>query len=139
MAKYWIGVAHRKQALSAKSAGFVALSHGKKSAVSKLSAGDGVIYYAPKTDFEGDAVQGVITLATITGTEIYERNMPDTDFRPWVIDATDEEVSEIPIRPILESLSFVKDIRYWGMAFRRSQFEISEPDFHVLATAMRGQ
>jgi len=138
MTKYWIGVAHRKQALSAQSAGFVALSHGKKSAVAKLRVGDRVIYYAPKTDFEGAAVQAIVALATITGETIYERNMPDTDFHPWVIDADFASVDEIPIRPLLESLSFVKDIRYWGMAFRRSQFQITKADFEILAGAMGG-
>lgn len=136
MSKFYIGVAHRKQALAAQSAGFIALSHGKKSAVAKLNAGDRVIYYAPKTDFDADPVQALVAHATITGAEIYERNMPGTDFHPWVIDAEFATVAEVPIHPLLESLSFVKYIRYWGMAFRRSQFEIQKADYQILATAM---
>lgn len=134
--RYWIGVVHRKQALAAKAAGFCAMSHGKEAAVAKLSVGDRVIFYAPKTDFDGDTVQAFVALMTVTGDIVVQRNMPGTDFRPSTRDAEFAEVQEIPVRPLLEHLSFVKSPRHWGMAFRRSQFEVSESDFNLIADGM---
>ena len=134
--RYWIGVVHLAQARAAKAAGFVAMSHGKEAAVAKLSVGDHVIFYAPKTDFDGDPVQAFVALLTVTGEIIRERPLPGTDFRPFARDAEYREVNEVPVRPLLDQLSFVKSPRPWGMAFRRSQFEISESDFNLITEGM---
>lgn len=134
--RYWIGVAHRKQALAAKAGGFVALSHGREAAVRKLSPGDRVAYYAPKTDFEGAPVQAFVALANVTGEIVEERTLPGTEFRPFVRAASFEEVTELPVRPLLEHLSFIRSPRHWGMAFRRSQFEVPEADFRLIAEGM---
>lgn len=135
--KYWIGVAHLKQAKAAEGAGFVAFSHGRESAVRKVSPGDRVIYYSPKTDFEGTAVQAFVALATVMG-EPEQRQMPNTDFTPWTRAAEFTTVSEVPVKPMLEDLTFVTNPRHWGMAFRRSLFEITEGDFILISNAMRG-
>lgn len=134
--RYWIGVVHRAQASAAQAAGFVALSHGKEAAGKKLSPGDHVLFYAPKTDFDGDPVQALVAALTVTGEEVYQRALPGTDFRPFTRDAEYHEVQEVPVRPLLEHLSFVKSPRHWGMAFRRSQFEISQSDYDLIASGM---
>ncbi len=134
--RYWIGVIHRKQAMAAKAAGFIALSHGKEAAVKKLSPGDQIIFYAPKSDFESNAVQAFIAMLTVTGETVRQRDLPGTDFRPFTRDATYHDVQEIPVRPLLDHLSFVKSPTHWGMAFRRSHFEISEGDFNTITQGM---
>jgi len=132
----WIGTVHLAQARAAQAAGFVALSHGKAAAMEKLSVGDRVIYYAPRSDFDADPVQAFVALLTVTGDRIAQRRMPGTEFRPFARDASYHEVRDLPVRPLLEHLSFVKSPRHWGMAFRRSQFEISESDFNLIAKGM---
>ena len=134
--RFWIGVVHLAQARAAQAAGFVALSHGKEAAMAKLSLGDRVIYYAPKTDFDGDPVQAFVALLTVTGEIIRERPLPGTEFRPFARDAVYQDINEVPVRPLLDHLSFVKSPRHWGMAFRRSQFEISEHDFNLITEGM---
>lgn len=52
VARFWIGVVHPAQARAAQAAGFVALSHGKKTAIAKRSTGDRATLCAPKADFE---------------------------------------------------------------------------------------
>ncbi|MFV2033855.1 MAG: EVE domain-containing protein [Halocynthiibacter sp.] len=135
-AKYWIGVVHLGQARAVALAGFVAFSHGKRSAVEKVHAGDRVIFYAPKTDFDGEPVQAFVCLATVTGAAPRQLPMPGTDFRPWALDAAFERIREMPIRPMLHDLTFIKNPRYWGMAFRRSLFQISSVDFDHIASAL---
>lgn len=41
-----------------------------------------------------------------------------------------------PIRPLLESLSFIRSPERWGMTFRPGHLEISEADFQRIAAAM---
>jgi hypothetical protein len=57
-------------------------------------------------------------------------------FHPWRRRVAFVPAQEAPIRPLLDSLSFVKDRRQWGMVFRRGLFEIPEADFRVIARAM---
>lgn len=134
--RFWIGVVHLAQARAAQAAGFVALSHGKEAAVAKLSKGDRVILYAPKSDFDGAPVQAFVALLTVTGETVRERPLPGTDFRPFARDALYHRVTEVPVRPLLDHLSFVRSPRHWGMAFRRSQFEVTERDFNLITEGM---
>lgn len=133
---HWIGVVHRKQAAAARAAGLCAFSHGKEAPVKKLTAGDGLIFYAPKTDFDGEAVNAFVELAEVTGTTHRQQVFPGTDFTAWVRDASYSDTNEVPIRPMLEDLSFITNPRYWGMAFRRGLFEIPKVDFDLIQKAM---
>jgi hypothetical protein len=112
--KYWIGVAHQMHVEAGKSAGFCAFSHGKESAIKRLSIGDEFIYYAPRDKMEG------------------------ADFCPFMRPADYEDVRPFPVRPLLEDLSFVRNKQSWGMAFRRSLFDVSESDFTIISNALRG-
>ena len=62
---HWIGVAHRKHALIGRAQGFCAFSHGKEAAVRRLSPGDLFVYYAPREDFDGPAVQAFVALGQV--------------------------------------------------------------------------
>ncbi|MEM6637075.1 MAG: EVE domain-containing protein [Pseudomonadota bacterium] len=136
MQRYWIAVAHRKQALAAASAGVVAVSHGKEAPLRKLSTGDGGIYYAPKSDFEGETVQAFVALARVTGADTSERTMPGSPFRPFGRDAESQKIIETPLRPMLEDLGFVRSPRHRGMAFLRPFFEIENADYQHSTAAM---
>lgn len=133
----WIGVAHRAQAMAARQGGFVAFSHGKEAAARKVIPGDGVIYYAPKTDFDGSPLRAFVALAEVTGDDVEQRDMPGTEFRPWVRTARYEAVTEVPVRPMLPDLGFIRNPTHWGMAFRRSLFSVPTSDFDRIALAMR--
>lgn len=134
--RFWIGVVHQAQARAAQAAGFVARSHGREAAVTTLSTGDRVILCAPKTDFGGDPVQAFVALLTVTGETIRQRPLPGTDFRPFARDAVYQVIRELPVRPLLDQLNFVTSPRHWGMAFRRSRFEISRTDFNLITEGM---
>ena len=38
--------------------------------------------------------------------------------------------------PLLEALSFITDVRQWGLPFRRGLFEVSAEDFALIRSAM---
>ena len=135
MPQFWIGVAHAKQVGLIRAKGLVAFSKGQKAPVAKMSTGDQVVYYAPRSDFEGDAVQAFITLATVTGDAPYETPLMG-DATAWVREADYAQTGEAPIRPMIPDLTFIKKPTHWGMAFRSSHFEITEADFDRIRAAM---
>lgn len=134
--RYWVGVVGAKHALAGQSRGICAFSHGKEEAVSKLSVGDRFAFYAPREGYrEGDTVQAFVAIGTVSDGVPYEA---DFDGNPaWVRNAQYDLVGRAPIKPLLEPLEFVRNPQNWGMAVRRSLFEISAHDFAVIETAMR--
>ncbi len=133
---YVVGVVHRMQTEIAAREGFVAFGHGKRALVETLSPGDRVIYYAPRTEPEGEPVQAFVAHATVTGETPHERDFGAWG-TGWVRDAEFDEVVEVPIRPLLDRLEFLRGRgRNWGMALRGGRFSISEADYRLIAGAM---
>ena len=95
-----------------------------------------MIYYAPRTEPEGDHVQAFVAHATVTGEAPVERQL-GTGGTGWVREATFDRVAEVPIRPLLDRLEFLRGRgRNWGMALRGGRFAISEADYRLIAGAM---
>ncbi|WP_298257916.1 EVE domain-containing protein [uncultured Litoreibacter sp.] len=133
--RYIIGVVHAQHVAAGKRQSFVAFSHGKESAVRNLDVGDKVIFYAPKTEFDGAPVQAFVGHATITGAAPRQADYM-TGMPAWVRDAQFDDVTEVPVRPLLEELSFITRPSHWGMSFRQGKFAISEVDYRLIAKAM---
>ncbi len=135
--RYWIGVIAADHASVAVAEGVCAFSHGKESAVAKLSSGDRFAFYSPKSGVsDGETVQAFTALGTVTAGVPYEKSWAGTEYTAWVRDAAYDEVTRTPIKPMLEDLSFITNPRYWGMAFRRSLFEVNATDFVKIEKAM---
>jgi hypothetical protein len=131
--RYWVGVVAADHATKAVAEGICAFSHGKKPPVAKLSVGDRFVYYSPKTGIsEGETVQAFTAIGTVTGDAPYEKKWAQTAFTAWVRDAKYQRFDPVPIKPLLVHLSFIPNPRYWGMAFRRGQFEIAAQDFALI-------
>mgnify|MGYP001820658999 CR=1 FL=1 len=134
--KYWVGVVGAQHAVTGRERDICAFSHGKEQAISRLSPGDRFAYYAPREGFrEGDVVQSFVSRGTVTECGPFEA---DFDGSPaWVRAATYDIEARASVRPLLEPLAFVANPKNWGMAFRRSLFEISAEDFALIDAAMR--
>lgn len=135
--RHWVGVAAAAHVRAAVEGGFCQFSHGTERSVAKLSPGDRLAYYAPRETLEGDEpVQRFVAIGTVAGGEPQAVTRDGHTFHrracAYVPNPTEAEV-----RPLLESLSFVRDPKHWGMAFRRGQFEVLPEDFEVIARAMR--
>ena len=133
---YWIGVVSRAHVQLGVKGGFIQLNHGKKAPLQKFRAGDGLIMYSPRTSFpDGEPLQAFTAIGTITSGEIYQVEM-SPDFKPFRIDVKFLKCRETSIKPLIESLSFIKSKMHWGAAFRFGQVKVPGEDFALIAQAM---
>ncbi len=136
--RYWIGVASRDHVLRGVREGFAQLNHGKARALERMREGDGLVYYSPGERFgEREPCQRFTAIGRVVGG-VY-RVDAGGGFQPYRRDvAFFAEAREVPIRPLLETLDFIRDSRRWGYAFRFGHLEIGRDDFERIARAMLG-
>jgi hypothetical protein len=136
MIRHWIGVASRDHVRAGVAGGFCQLCHGRMSAIRRLSPGDWIAYYSPRTEMRGgEPVQAFTALGRIREGAPYTVEMAagfvparrDVDFLPG---------REAPVRPLIAQLAVMRDKRNWAAPFRFGLVAVSEPDFRVIARAM---
>jgi hypothetical protein len=59
------------------------------------------------------------------------------DFQPWRLAVQFHPCTRIDARPLVDQLSFVKDLSHWGLPFRRGLFTIPQDDFSLISDRMR--
>ena len=134
---YWIGVASKEHVKMGIAGGFSQLCHGKAQPLKRMAVGDWLIYYSSKAKFgEEDALcQQFTAIGEVVGSEVYQFEM-FPGFVPYRRDIRFFEARDIPIRPLIERLSFIKDKTHWGYAFRFGHLEIPRADFELIAAEM---
>ena len=137
MPRYWIGVASRDHVLLGVAGGFCQLGHGKAAPVKRLSPGDWIAYYSPRTAYSGgELLQAFTAIGRIAPGEPYIADQGG-GFRPTRRDVSfAERAHEAPIRPLLDRLTLTRGKPSWGAALRRGLVEVSGRDFQVIAQAM---
>jgi len=134
--RYWINTVSRDHLLNGVEGGFTQVQHGSRSGLRRLAKGDLIVFYSPRTAFEGgDPLQAFTALAEVSDEAPYQMVMT-RDFRPWRRNVRFLPAGEAPIAPLIEPLEFIRDKRRWGFPFRRGLFEIGEADFGRIADAM---
>lgn len=134
--RYWIGVASQEHVQKAVKGGFTQVCHGKISNLKYMSEGDWVIYYSPTFTFGGkDRCRCFTAIGTLGRGEPYQFEMAE-DFNPWRMNVAYLKSREVPIEPLLDSLTFIKNKKSWGLPFRRGSFEIPKVDFELIAKKM---
>lgn len=122
--------------VTAVEGGFTQAGHGKLPGLRRLSAGDALVFYSPRTSVRGGAqVQAFTAVGRVADDELYQVEM-SPDFRPWRRNVEFSPCIQAPIRPLIDELSFIKDKRRWGYVFRFGLFEIPCADFDRIMTAM---
>jgi len=133
--RYWLGVVSKEHVLKGVQGGFAQVCHGKKGPLSKMSRGDGFIYYSPKIAMDRPCPCKCFTaIGTIKNGHVYQVEMTPT-FHPFRIDVEYFLFKEAPLKSLFDQLSFTQG-RNWGMQLRRGLLEISEKDFLTIARAM---
>lgn len=137
MVRSWLNVVSLEHAEIGLRGGFTQADHGRDTRLRRLSKGDGLVIYSPRTRLQGGAaLQRFTAIGRIADDEPYRVEMTP-EFHPWrrrvafVVDAT-----PVDVRPLLPRLSFITDERRWGYPFRRGLFEVSEEDLALIAEAM---
>jgi EVE domain len=134
--RYWIGVASRDHVVKGVAGGFCQLSHGKAGPVKRLSPGDWIAYYSPRTEIGGgEPVQAFTAVGRIRPGEPYAADIGG-GFHPVRREVDFLACKEAPIRPLLDQLDFTRRHASWGMAFRRDSFAVGVGDFLQIAAAM---
>ncbi len=134
--KCWVNTISRDHVRLGVEGGFTQAGHGKASGLGRLSAGDWLVFYSPKTSMEGgEPLQAFTAIGRIADDELYQVEMAP-GFVPWRRNVEFLECVETPIKPLIDALSFVKDKQRWGYRFRFGLFEIPQRDFERIKHAM---
>jgi len=132
----WVNTISLEHVRRGVAGGFTQADHGRSTRLSRLQAGDRIVFYSPRTDYpKGESLQQFTACGVITGTEAYQVEMAP-DFHPWRRAVAFSACFPTPIRPLLGQLSFIPDQRNWGFTFRRGLFQIPGDDFDRIVAAM---
>ncbi|MBA4489977.1 EVE domain-containing protein [Paracoccus sp. S1E-3] len=132
--RYWVGTVSREHVLIGVEGGFAMMNHGKLAPLLRLSPGDGLVYYSPKTAWpDGAPLKAFTAIGWLRDSEPYPAQMPtgQTGYRrdiDWMA------ATETPIQSLSHGLEFTRG--NWGMLARRGLFEISGADFETIRAAM---
>ena len=136
--RFWIGVASREHVQRGIAGGFCQLCHGKPGPLKRMSQGDWIVYYSPTERFgETSPCQRFTAIGEVLAGEVYLFPMAP-GFVPHRRDVRFHNAKEVPIRPLLDQLSFIPDKRRWGYVFRYGHLEIPAEDFSRIANNMLG-
>jgi hypothetical protein len=134
--RYWVNTISRDHVLAGVEGGFTQAGHGKASSLMRLCAGDGLVFYSPKTRLgDGETLQAFTAVGRVADDVAYQVEM-SSDFRPWRRNVEFFECVETPIASLIDELSFIKDKRRWGYVFRLGLFEVPGADFDRIKAAM---
>jgi hypothetical protein len=135
--RYWINTVSRDHVRVGVDGGFTQANHGRATTLRRLSAGDLIAFYSPRTSYpSGAPLRHFTAIGRVVDTEPYQVEMAPS-FHPWRRRLQFLPAQETPIEPLLDSLEFIGDRRRWGFVFRRGLFEIGGEDFRRIAAAMR--
>ena len=127
--KYWIIVASEDHVMRGVSLGIAQAGHGKRSGLARMHKGDMIVYYSPKTRFDGGEVLHAFTaIGEIVDDEIFQ--VKEThDFKPFRRKVQYTKIGEVRIEPLVQDLTFIRNKKSWGYAFRFGLLEIQKDDF----------
>ncbi|PCI78290.1 EVE domain-containing protein [Candidatus Aerophobetes bacterium] len=135
MSKKWLGVVSKLHVEKGVQGNFACVCHGKPGPISKLKAGDWLVYYSPTTNFpEGEKCQEFTGLGQVISGEVHPIEM-GVDFKPYGIDMLYKKVNTVSIAELKHALSFTQ-LRSWGMRLRAGLIEITDEDFNLIQAAM---
>jgi hypothetical protein len=137
--RYWINTVSRDHVRAGIEGGFTQANHGRATNLRRLSAGDLMAFYSPRTAYpSGAALQRFTAIGQVLDAEPYQAEMTPS-FHPWRRRIRFLPTQETPAAALLDHLEFIGDRRHWGVVFRRGLFEIGIGDFQRIARAMNLQ
>jgi len=132
----WIGVVARDHVALGVAGGYAQLNHGKAAALERMRPGDGFAYYSPRAAHpEGDPVQAFTAIGVVAPGPLYQADL-GAEWKPFRRAVAYWPAHEAPIKPLIESLSFIRSKQHWGAAFRYGVLRVPADDFARIAVAM---
>jgi len=135
--RYWIGVASKLHVDDAVAGAFTQMNHGKSAPLERMRAGDGFVFYSPRTAYpDGEPLQAFTAIGRVRTGAIYQHTLSG-EFRPFRVDVDYLPSQPVPIKPLIAQLSFIRSKTHWGAVFRFGMLRIPEADFALIAAEMR--
>ncbi len=98
----WVLVVSRDHARRGVEGGFVMANHGKRAPLARMSAGDRILVYSPRTAHpDGDALKAITFVGEVTGAEPEPSPVIEGGFRRA---ATLREIEPIPLAEVSDHL-----------------------------------
>lgn len=114
----WINTVSREHVLRGVNGRFTQANHGKPTLLAKMSRGDWIVFYSPKTDYpDGEPLQAFTAIGQVADDQAYRAEMA-SGFYPWRRKVDFLPCAETPIRPMIDQLNFIEDKKRWGYRFR---------------------
>lgn len=136
--RFWIGVASKEHVENGIKIGICQFCHGKYTPAKRLSKGDVVIYYSSKYQMDSSELcQQFTAIGIVEDDEPYQVEMTP-GFKPFRRDIKYLEANPQDIKPLIQSLPFIKNKNSWGYVFRYGFLEIDQISFEIIAKAMLG-
>ena len=81
--RYWVNTVSRSHVQNGVAGGFTQADHGKNSRLKRLSKGDRIVFYSPRTEFQArEPLQHFTAIGEIIDETPYQIEM-SADFHPW--------------------------------------------------------
>lgn len=135
MTKYCLGVVSKEHVQIGVCSGIAQVCHGKKGSLSKMKAGDWLIYYSPRQSLQSsESCKSFTAIGKIKTGQIYQFEM-SPEFIPYRLDVEYLPCKEVPITSLNGQLEFTNN-PHWGFILRRGLIELTESDFKIISNAM---
>ena len=132
----WLGVVSADHVSRGIELGIVQLGHGKRTSVGRLSAGDWLVFYSPRTSLlNGTPLKAFTGIGEVADDEIYQ--VDDGDFRPFrrrirYLPST----APVPVAGLDLDLTSTPN---WGYQLRLGLVRLSERDLATARSALVGE
>jgi hypothetical protein len=114
--------------------GIAQASHGKQTALRRMTKNDEIVYYLPKM-FSGqnEKCQRFTAIGKIKDNDIFQVKLNET-FSPFRRKVEYyHECKEILIEDLIPALSFIRNKKSWGYVFRLGLIQIPYNDFLTIS------
>lgn len=132
--RFWLGVVSASHVRRAVSLGIAQINHGERAGLTRMSAGDGLIYYSARAEYpDGAALRAFTAVGTLADDEIWQAE--EGEFRPFRRRVSYLVAHDVPLADVRDALDLTTASN-WGYQLRRGLIPLSGNDFVTISSAM---
>ena len=137
MSKYWLAVVSAEHVNYGVGLGIAQTNRGKPQGISRMSPGDGLVYYSPKTSYpDGDPLKAFTAVGRVAAGEPWQAD--EAGFKPWRRKVDYDDGAPVPLGDLEQELELTRQAN-WGYQLRRGVLPLSEHDFTLIRRAMMAE
>ena len=133
---HWLGVDSADHVRRGVGLGIAQIGHGQKAGLTRMRAGDGLVYYSPRETLDGSSpLRAFTAVGRIEDDELWQAD--EGDFHPWRRRVAYESGgAPVPLRLVQSDLELTRPPN-WGYQLRRGLLGLSPADFVRIERAFR--